>query len=314
MTVDIALDVGLAALLVGVAGWIVAARQSLAAVVGFVAYGLLLAVAWARLAAFDVALTEAAIGSGVTGALLLGAATRLRPTEAAMGMHWPHANLRWVTAGLCAAVSVGLAAVILNPPDPVPTLAPLAVATLPSTGLTNAVSSVLLVYRAVDTLLEVVVLVLALLGVWSLAPDRFWGGVPGLWQQGQSDNPLKMLVRLLAPVGVLVGIYIFWIGAIGPGGEFQGAAIIASMWILVMMAGLRAPPATGQFRLRLVLIAGPAVFLGVGMAGFFWAGGFLAYPDGYAKPLIVGIETVLMLSIAAILGLLAAGAPVRTLE
>ena len=61
------LDVGLAVLVLGVAVWTVAARSAFAAVVGFVAYGLLLALVWVRLAAVDVALTEAAIGSGVTG-------------------------------------------------------------------------------------------------------------------------------------------------------------------------------------------------------------------------------------------------------
>ena len=47
------------------------AGPTFAAVVGFVAYGLLLALVWVRLAAVDVALTEAAVGSGVTGALLI---------------------------------------------------------------------------------------------------------------------------------------------------------------------------------------------------------------------------------------------------
>ena len=81
MTAAMVLDAGLALLLVAVAVWTVAAGSAFAAVVGFVTFGLLLAVAWVRLAAVDVALTEAAIGSGVTGALLITAAARLRPTE-----------------------------------------------------------------------------------------------------------------------------------------------------------------------------------------------------------------------------------------
>jgi uncharacterized MnhB-related membrane protein len=48
------------------------------AVVLFIAFGLLLALAWVRLAAPDVALAEAAIGAGLTGALLMGALARLR--------------------------------------------------------------------------------------------------------------------------------------------------------------------------------------------------------------------------------------------
>ncbi len=47
------------------------------AVVLFIAFGLLLALAWVRLSAPDVALAEAAIGAGVTGALLLVTLARL---------------------------------------------------------------------------------------------------------------------------------------------------------------------------------------------------------------------------------------------
>jgi len=47
------------------------------AIVLFVAFGLLLALAWVRLEAPDVALAEAAIGAGLTGALLMAALARL---------------------------------------------------------------------------------------------------------------------------------------------------------------------------------------------------------------------------------------------
>ena len=76
------LDIGLAVLVLAVAGWTIVAREAFASVVGYVAYGLLLSLVWVRLFAVDVALTEAAIGSGVTGVLLISAAVRLRKTEA----------------------------------------------------------------------------------------------------------------------------------------------------------------------------------------------------------------------------------------
>ncbi len=47
------------------------------AIVLFIAFGLLMALAWVRLDAPDIALAEAAIGAGLTGALLLAALTRL---------------------------------------------------------------------------------------------------------------------------------------------------------------------------------------------------------------------------------------------
>ncbi len=43
------------------------------AVVLFIAFGLVMALAWVRLQAPDIALAEAAIGAGLTGALLLKA-------------------------------------------------------------------------------------------------------------------------------------------------------------------------------------------------------------------------------------------------
>src|SRR4029078_9338937 len=84
---------------------------------------------------------------------------------------------------------------------------------------------------------------LALVGVWSLAPDRFWGGRPGPRHQADPLGVLAFLARRLPPVGIVVGIYIFWVGADHPGGAFQGGTILAAMWLLVMTAGLTdAPP------------------------------------------------------------------------
>src|SRR5262249_26993562 len=54
-------DVVLGLLVLGVAAWTVTARSTFAAVAGFVAYGLLVSLAWVRLSAVDAALTEAAI-------------------------------------------------------------------------------------------------------------------------------------------------------------------------------------------------------------------------------------------------------------
>jgi energy-converting hydrogenase B subunit D len=48
------------------------------AVVQFIVFGLLMTLAWARLQAPDIALAEAAIGAGLTGALLLDALGTLR--------------------------------------------------------------------------------------------------------------------------------------------------------------------------------------------------------------------------------------------
>src|SRR4249920_1092700 len=124
MSVIQGLDIGLAVLVLAVAGWTIVAREAFASVVGYVAYGLLLSLVWVRLFAVDVALTEAAIGSGVTGVLLISAAVRLRKTEAPAVAERPGVLLRIVAGALAAVVAAALAAVVLLLPDPGATLAP----------------------------------------------------------------------------------------------------------------------------------------------------------------------------------------------
>jgi energy-converting hydrogenase B subunit D len=70
-------DLFLGLILVGLAWRVVVSRDLFKAVVLFIIFGLLVALAWARLEAPDLALAEAAVGSGVTGILLLNALKRL---------------------------------------------------------------------------------------------------------------------------------------------------------------------------------------------------------------------------------------------
>jgi len=234
VTIALALDIALAAMVLGVAVWTIAARDTFAAVVGFVAYGLLLALVWVRLNAVDVALTEAAIGGGLSGVLLLGAASRLRAVESLVAPERPAKILRAEVAVLSTAVAVALAVGVILLPEPAPTLAPAAAANSAATSLSNPVTNVLMAFRAMDTMLEKFVLLLALVGVWSLAPDGFWGGRPGPHHRADPLGPLAFIGRLLPPVGIVVGTYMFWVGADHPGGAFQGGTILAAMWLLAI--------------------------------------------------------------------------------
>ena len=311
MSVLQALDIGLALLVFAVAAWTIFAPGAFSATVGYVVYGLLLSLVWIRLFAVDVALTEAAIGSGVTGVLLIGAAARLREAKTAGDEKSLSGLPRLLIAGLCTLVALALAAVALLFPDQGPSLAPQSMRRLPETGLGNPVTAVLIAYRAFDTMLEKVVLVLAVVGVWSLAADRYWGGAPGEARLARPEPTLAFLAQVLAPLGVLVGIHIFWVGADEPGGAFQGGAILAAMWMIAMMARMTEAPRTSAFWLRLALVAGPLVFLIAGVAGAIFAGSFFAYPPGFAKPVILFIETFMVLSIAVALPMLVAGPPRR---
>jgi uncharacterized MnhB-related membrane protein len=74
-------DVGLVLTIVWLAIRALAEVKMFKSVVLFIAFGLLTALAWVRLSAPDIALAEAAIGAGITGALMLDAVGHLRGRE-----------------------------------------------------------------------------------------------------------------------------------------------------------------------------------------------------------------------------------------
>ena len=305
-------NLGLAGLVLVLAVWTVVTRHIFAASVGFTTYGLLLALVWVQLGGIDVALIEAALGTGLTSAILLGAGARLRAAGVKEDDEKPGGITRGLAAGAAACVTLAIAWAVLSLPDAAPSLAPATAANIGSTGMDNPLTAVLMAFRPMDTLLEAIVVLFALIGAWSLAADQSWGGRPGpAVRHADPDGPLAFLARVLTPIGFVVAVYFFWIGADAPGGKFHGASLLAAIWLLVWVAGLTQLPPINRPWLRLALVAGPVVFLAVGLAGIVAADAFLAYPDGLAKPLIKVIEWALLPSLGLALALLVAGAPQR---
>jgi len=75
---DIVFD-GLLALGLLVLAWsLLRSPDMFKAIVLFISFGLIMALAWVRLKAVDIALAEAAIGAGLTGALFLSALSRIQ--------------------------------------------------------------------------------------------------------------------------------------------------------------------------------------------------------------------------------------------
>jgi multisubunit Na+/H+ antiporter MnhB subunit len=308
----IALDALLGVLICAVALGAIMARDLWASIVFYIVYGALLAIAWVRLDSVDVALAEAAIGAGLTGILLIGAAARItvagepQAARRAMKLLTGRAIQFFVCAGLVAILLVAVQGLWHETAG----LAPLVEQHLALSGVTNPVTAVLLNFRSYDTLLEAVVLVVALVAVWSMSVERLWGGKPGLRQHARRDGVLANFGRLLPAVGIVVGIHLLWAGSHAPGGAFQAGTVLAAVWLLLAMAGLTDSPAVSDRRVRLVIVAGPVLFVLVGAAGAI-AGTFLALPAGIAYHLIVTIEVALSASIAATLALLVLGVPRR---
>ena len=303
------LDLPLALGLFGAGAATLAARSLFGAVLGFISTGLIATLVWVRLEAPDVALTEAVIGAAATSVIILYVASRIGGGATAPTP--PHIALRVLAAVLSALLAVLLALALLALPEQAPSLAAPVLEKIGPTGLGNPVTAVLMAHRAIDTLLESAVLVFAVFAIWSMAPDRRWGRAPGPAFVAEPHGPLAFLARVLPPIGIVIGIYIAWVGADAPGGKFQGGAVLAAMWVLPWIAGLIAPPSISDMRLRLAIAAGPLVFLLVGLVGFVWAEGFLAYPPGFAKLLILLIETAMTLSVAVAMACMIAGPPER---
>lgn len=77
MTIELIFDGLLAVILVWLCWRVLSAPDLFKAAVLFIAFGLLMALGWVRLNAPDIALAEAAIGAGLTGALMLDAAGQM---------------------------------------------------------------------------------------------------------------------------------------------------------------------------------------------------------------------------------------------
>jgi len=297
-------DYALCALILLAATAAVAGPGMFRAVVFYVVYGVLIALAWVRLGAPDVALAEAAIGAGLTGILLLGAVGRL----ARAGAEEPTAKrVDWPVAVVAAAVAALLVWAVMSI-APSEGLAPQVAAVLPRAGADNPVTAVLLNLRAWDTLLESVVLLAALIGLWPLAQGGAWQEPAGPAHHASPQGVMAGFGRLLPPVALMVGVYLVWAGSSQPGGAFQGGTVLAAAGVLCVMAGLVRAPGMAAPLWRLALVAGPALFLALGLAGLA-VGGFLVLPPAMAKGLILTIEVFLTLSIAVTLALMVLGPP-----
>lgn len=325
MSLGPAFDLGVAALIVVMAAVATFARRTEKAVVALLLVGLLLAIAWLRLGAADVALTEAAVGTGLTGLLLLGVVCggsssqrgdlAPRRPEGASGMAlWRRTRGLGPTLAValcCVLVTTGLIATVLTLPLPGPSLTSQVAAALPRTEVENPVTATLLAFRALDTLLEKIVLVLALLAVWSVGTDQAWGGRPRVVGVVFPD-PIRLLARVLPTVGIMLAGFLLWNGATHAGGAFPAATILAVMWLLVVIAGLAKLPPTSHPALRGAIAGGPLFFIVMGVVGALATGIFLGYPAGWAKVFIVLIEIPLTLAVAAMLALLMTGSPMNS--
>jgi multisubunit Na+/H+ antiporter MnhB subunit len=315
-------DMLLALAIVALAVAALAVRDSFAMIVVFLVFGLVSALAWVRLSAPDVALAEAAIGTGVTGALLLKTLHHLRRATGQPGQNAVQVQISappvpvgvtLANAAFCGLITLGLALAFLGAPAAGPGFEgpgfegpgfegpgfeALVAQAMPQSGVEHPVTAVLLNFRAYDTLMEVVVLLAAVIAVWQI-------------ERGLSDAPAPVMgevwqgfARLALPAIVVVGTYLLWVGAEAPGGAFQGGAVLAAVGLLLLLTRAYVPHPAHRGIARGGFVLGTAAFALVAL--LVASGGRVAfeYPLAHAKTLILLIEGMVTLSITVTLAAL----------
>lgn len=267
-------------------------------VVLFIAFGLLVALAWTRLYAPDAALAEAAIGSGLAGAFLLATLARL-PNEGAEAAFKVSDGRHFLLLGLGVGLLLGLLLTLAEVSVQAPGLVEQAYEALPVSGVDHGVTAVLLNYRLWDTALELAVLLWAWVAQRSLAAEAPLSLYP---LQGEA---LPAAMKIIGPILFVVALYLLWRGAFAPGGAFQSGAVLAAGLVLLYLA--RNKPWPSGWWVRLGWVAGFWSFITVGVWGAWQGVSFLGYQPEQAGALILLIEIAATLSIALSLAWLFSG-------
>ncbi len=194
----------------------------------------------------------------------------------------------------------------------------------------NVVNTILVEFRALDTLGELTVLGMAgvaMVAILSTVRDRFLDppaehdpshlpqpdialrepGSPAhraIHQAWGNAVPMQLLVRLTAPLLLVISAILFWRGHNSPGGGFIAALVGATVVALVYLSSAR-DQQVGPARVPMVLIGGGVtVAILTGLWGLAVEGSFLAPISGDVGPLYLTSALLFDLGVyAAVLGL-----------
>ena len=163
------------------------------------------------------------------------------------------------------------------------------------TGSANIVTSVVVSYRGFDTLGEVTVLFIAAIGLGAVLNTVRKKTV-------REIEPASLVLstgcRVLFPLILVFGSYIFIHGHLTPGGGFQGGAIIASGFLLIYL-GCR-ERRISRIASNLAESLGGLIFVVIGLLGLAFGGYFLSnfLPKGTANTLFsAGIIPIIYIAI-----------------
>jgi len=267
-------------------------RDRLLALVLIGVVGLIVSVSFNYLSAPDLALTQISV-EVVTIILLLLALNFLpnhTPRESSGGRRLRDGVIA-CAAGLGAG---GLIYALMRRDFAMPSISDFHLAnSYTGGGGTNVVNVILVDFRGFDTFGEIIVLGIAALAIFALGETllggpvrrRLMNWVPDQKRAGDR-HPLMMVVatRVMMPISVMVGIYIFLRGHNDPGGGFIAGLVVAIALVMQYMAsGLAWAEARQRFHYHSVIATGILIAAATGIGSWIADRPFLTSNFGYFR-------------------------------
>jgi multicomponent K+:H+ antiporter subunit A len=324
LPVRIVPTIGWLLVIIATASIVLLHRNRLLALILMGVNGLVVSIAFAYLSAPDLALTQASV-EVVTIILLLLALNFLpttTPRESSSGR-----RLRDAALAIFIGLGAGLLTFAIQTTDF--TQASISAYHLANSksggGGTNVVNVILVDFRGFDTFGEIIVLGIAALVIYALTEALLSGAVgqrlasrpPDTGEAGDS-HPLMMVIatRVMMPIAVMVGVFIFLRGHNNPGGGFIAGLIMAIALIMQYMAsGFDWAAARQRFPYHGIIASGIFAALLTGLGSLFAGRPFLTSSYGYFKlPLIEKFELATAMAFDVGVFLCVVGAVMLALE
>ncbi len=278
-------------------------RKLINSIVIFMSYSCVMSIVWVMLESPDLAITEAAVGAGVSSILFFVTLKKIKAVEHEENPQRPEeleeASHHWemkifkpayrVSAMIiCFGIMIVLMSVVSQMPsfgiaghaDINEVVARYLALGMEETGAVNIVTGMILDYRAFDTFGEACVLFIAAtcvtvllrvdtktdsLSMPSDQNDRIY--------EPKNDIILQKIALLLVPVILLFGIYVIVNGHLSPGGGFSGGAIMGAGLILYLNAfGFKLTERFFTSKVYKTVSCGSLIFYCVAKAYSFYTG------------------------------------------
>jgi multicomponent K+:H+ antiporter subunit A len=261
--------------------------------------GLIVSAGFAYLSAPDLALTQ--ISVEVVTVILMLLALNFLPKETPFERGFLQ---RWGAGLIAGAAGVGagaLAYALMLRDASFPAISAFHLAqSKPGAGGTNAVNTIIVDFRGFDTYGEIIVLGIAALIISALVEALVRNPIvkarlePMFPVQGRAGDRHPMMVvvatRVLLPIGLLVGVYIFLRGHNLPGGGFVAGLVVAIALLLQYIAsGYGWSVARKRIDYHTMIGAGVLVATATGVGSWFAARPFLT--SNYAYITLPPLET-----------------------